>query len=80
MFACSGISDIPYMLESSKGYRCGVLAELHKTHSVIRIGPNSLSYCDQRAIKARDYFLNSPIQANRRCAGYIRPWNEVHQG
>ena len=47
----SGVSDMPYMLESAKGYRCGMLAELHKEHPVIRIGPNSLSYCDARAIK-----------------------------
>lgn len=47
----SGVSDIPFMLLSMKGNRSSHLAELHKTHPVIRVGPNSLSYADLRAIK-----------------------------
>ncbi|KAF2233794.1 cytochrome P450 monooxygenase [Viridothelium virens] len=47
----SGISDVPFMLEAQKGFRSQKLAELHKEHPVIRIGPNSLSYGTHRAIK-----------------------------
>lgn len=49
----SGISDLPFMLEAARGYRCGRLAELHKVHPVIRIGPDTLSYGDLKAIKVR---------------------------
>ncbi|KAI9668212.1 MAG: hypothetical protein M1821_001032 [Bathelium mastoideum] len=47
----SGISDLPFMYEAQKGFRSRRLAELHKVHPVIRIGPNSLSYGTHRAIK-----------------------------
>ncbi|KAL9094741.1 MAG: hypothetical protein Q9165_003012 [Trypethelium subeluteriae] len=47
----SGISDLPFMFEAQKGFRSRKLAELHKTHPVIRIGPNSLSYGTHKAIK-----------------------------
>jgi hypothetical protein len=47
----SGISNVPYMLESSRGFRSKRMTELHKVHPVIRIGPNSLSYGKVSAIK-----------------------------
>ncbi|KAH8663900.1 cytochrome P450 [Ilyonectria robusta] len=51
MTPLSGISNIPFMIKASGGYRCGRLAELHKIHPVIRTGPNSLSYGHLHAIK-----------------------------
>ncbi|KAJ6020713.1 cytochrome protein [Penicillium herquei] len=47
----SGISDIPYMRASQRGFRSHTVLEAHKNHPVLRIGPNSLSYSDVRAIK-----------------------------
>ncbi|KAL3450522.1 cytochrome P450 [Aspergillus insuetus] len=47
----SGVSNIPFMIEARRGFRSKHLAELHQKHPVIRIGPNSLSYGDVRAIK-----------------------------
>lgn len=47
----SGVSDLPYMIESTRGVRSKNLVELHKRHPVIRIGPNSLSYGNVGAIK-----------------------------
>jgi hypothetical protein len=47
----SGFSNIPYMVLSTSGRRSEKLAELHQKHPVIRIGPNSLSFGDCKAIK-----------------------------
>ncbi|KAJ5388289.1 hypothetical protein N7509_010830 [Penicillium cosmopolitanum] len=47
----SGFSAIPFMLMAGRGFRSRELAELHKTHPVIRTAPNALSYGDARAIK-----------------------------
>lgn len=47
----SGISDLPFLYESKKGFRSRKLFEAHKKHPVVRIGPNALSYSDPRAIK-----------------------------
>ncbi|KAJ5669573.1 hypothetical protein N7462_010643 [Penicillium macrosclerotiorum] len=47
----SGISDLPFLYESHKGFRSRNLFEAHKKHPVLRIGPNALSYADPRAIK-----------------------------
>ncbi|KAJ5709485.1 cytochrome protein [Penicillium malachiteum] len=47
----SGISDIPYLRASQRGFRSHTVLEAHKNHPVLRIGPNSLSYRDVRAIK-----------------------------
>ncbi|KAJ5460753.1 uncharacterized protein N7458_002305 [Penicillium daleae] len=47
----SGISDLPFLYESHNGFRSRNLFEAHKKHPVLRIGPNSLSYADPRAIK-----------------------------
>ncbi|TKA70335.1 hypothetical protein B0A49_04027 [Cryomyces minteri] len=49
--AIAGITNIGFMYESMQGFRSKKLAELHKVHPVIRIGPNSLSYGDINAIK-----------------------------
>ncbi|POR35327.1 Cytochrome P450 oxidoreductase [Tolypocladium paradoxum] len=51
MSAFSGITNIPFMIEASRGFRSHRLAELHKKHPVVRIGPNSLSYGSVGAIK-----------------------------
>lgn len=53
MSLLSGMTDLPFMFEAARGFRSKHLARLHKTHPVIRIGPNSLSYGDARAIKVR---------------------------
>ncbi|RDW78670.1 cytochrome P450 [Aspergillus mulundensis] len=47
----SGLSDIPFLLASQKGFRSRALHELHQTHPVIRIGPNALSYGTPAAIR-----------------------------
>ncbi|KAI2867844.1 hypothetical protein CBS63078_9824 [Aspergillus niger] len=47
----SGISDLPLVYFSHKGIRYKRLLEAHKTHPVVRIGPNYLSYADPDAIK-----------------------------
>jgi hypothetical protein len=49
--AIAGFSDLGFMWESSRGFRSKTLYELHKTHPVVRIGPNSLSYGTVGAIK-----------------------------
>jgi hypothetical protein len=51
MNAIAGFSDLGFMWESSRGFRSKTLHELHKTHPVVRIGPNSLSYGTVSAIK-----------------------------
>ncbi|KAL2836682.1 cytochrome P450 [Aspergillus pseudoustus] len=51
MSLLAGVTNIPYMIESARGARSKRLAELHKKHPVLRVGPNSLSYGDVRAIK-----------------------------
>ncbi|CAG8947110.1 unnamed protein product [Penicillium salamii] len=51
MSLLSGVTDWPFMIEATRGFRSLHLAKLHKTKPVIRIGPNSLSYGDARAIK-----------------------------
>lgn len=48
----AALTDLVWMREASKrGIRSHKLYELHKTHPVIRIGPNSLSYGSVEAIK-----------------------------
>ncbi|EEU34848.1 uncharacterized protein NECHADRAFT_55048 [Fusarium vanettenii 77-13-4] len=47
----SGITNIPFMVEATRGFRSKALREQHKKRPVIRIGPNSLSYGTGRAIK-----------------------------
>jgi hypothetical protein len=47
----AGISDLGFMWEAQRGSRSKKLAELHQTHPIIRIGPNSLSYGRVEAVK-----------------------------
>lgn len=47
----SGLTDFSYVVQAHKGFRSAALFEAHKKHPVVRIGPNSLSYSDPRAIK-----------------------------
>lgn len=47
----AGITNIGFMWEAYAGIRSKKLAEMHKTHPVVRIGPNSLSYGSLSAIK-----------------------------
>ena len=47
----SGITDLYFVFEAHKGFRSETLYEAHKKSPVIRIGPNSISYGDPRAIK-----------------------------
>ena len=47
----AGITNLAFMIEAHRGFRSKHLANLHKTHPVIRTGPNALSYGDVRAIK-----------------------------
>src|SRR5271156_6210909 len=47
----SGITDLVFVFEAHRGFRSRKLFEAHKKSPVVRIGPNSLSYGDIRAIK-----------------------------
>lgn len=47
----SGISDLSFIWEAHRGFRSKTLLQAHQKHRVVRIGPNSLSYGDPRAIK-----------------------------
>ncbi|KAL8746747.1 MAG: hypothetical protein Q9190_001265 [Brigantiaea leucoxantha] len=48
----AGLTNIPFILESRRGFRSKKLLELHSQGlPVIRIGPNSLSYGEVSAIK-----------------------------
>src|SRR5258706_16007158 len=54
----AGITDFCFMIEARRGFRSKRLADLHKTMPIIRIGPNSLSFGDTRAIKVSQ--INDP--------------------
>ncbi|KAJ4263898.1 hypothetical protein NW762_005935 [Fusarium torreyae] len=47
----AGTTNLPFVREAAKGFRSHTLYEMHKTHPVIRTGPNSLSYGSVQAIK-----------------------------
>jgi hypothetical protein len=47
----AGFTNLSFMIEAHRGFRSKKLQILHKTHPVIRTGPNSLSYGDAQAIK-----------------------------
>jgi cytochrome P450 len=47
----SGITDLVFLYHAHKGFRSKALFDAHKKFPVVRIGPNSLSYGDVRAIK-----------------------------
>ncbi|KAH8671758.1 cytochrome P450 [Tricladium varicosporioides] len=47
----SGVSDLSFCYEAQKGFRSKALLDAHQNSRVVRIGPNSLSYSDLRAIK-----------------------------
>ena len=49
--ALSGITDLVFIGEAHRGFRSDALLKAHKKYPVLRIGPNSLSYGDTRAIK-----------------------------
>lgn len=49
----SGITNLSFIYEAHQGFRSKKLLEAHKKFPVIRIGPNSLSYGDPKAIKVR---------------------------
>ena len=47
----AGITDLAFVYEAHRGFRSQALLEAHKHHPIVRIGPNSLSYSDPRAIR-----------------------------
>ncbi|EPE08879.1 benzoate 4-monooxygenase cytochrome p450 [Ophiostoma piceae UAMH 11346] len=47
----AGITNLGFMYEAMIGIRSQKLSQLHKTHPVVRIGPNSLSFAGGEAIK-----------------------------
>jgi hypothetical protein len=72
----SGISYIPFLLESQRGFRSQTLLALHsKGHPVIRVGPDSLSFSSIRAIKVSVPSPRQPSKTaiDRHCLGDIRP-------
>jgi hypothetical protein len=61
----AGFTNLSFMIESHRGFRSKKLQSLHRTHPVIRTGPNSLSYGDARAIKV---WYNSFIARFGKCS------------
>ncbi len=49
----SPFTDLAFIWEAHQGFRSKTLLAIHQTHPVVRIGPNSLSYGDVKAIKVR---------------------------
>ena len=50
----AGLSNVPFMLESQRGFRSRTLLDMHRDDKpIIRTGPNSLSYGETSAIKVR---------------------------
>ncbi|KAH8690309.1 cytochrome P450 [Talaromyces proteolyticus] len=47
----SGMTNLSFIWEAYKGFRSNRLLEAHQKYPVVRIGPNSLSYGDPKAIK-----------------------------
>ncbi|KAL9616755.1 MAG: hypothetical protein Q9160_008412 [Pyrenula sp. 1 TL-2023] len=47
----AGFTNLGFVWEALQGFRSKKLAQLHKQHPVIRIGPNSLSFGNAQAIK-----------------------------
>lgn len=58
----SGFTNLSFMVEAHRGFRSRKLQTLHKTHPVIRTGPNSLSYGSAQAIKVSLYLAMKPEQ------------------
>ncbi|KAI1394589.1 hypothetical protein F4819DRAFT_262168 [Hypoxylon fuscum] len=48
----SGVSNLGYIIERCRGFRSRNLNEVHKKHSIVRIGPNSLSFSTTSAIRS----------------------------
>ncbi|RFU29840.1 hypothetical protein B7463_g6505, partial [Scytalidium lignicola] len=46
-----GFTNLGYIWEHTRGFRTKRLYEQHKKHLIIRLGPNSLSFADVRAIR-----------------------------
>jgi benzoate 4-monooxygenase len=49
--AISGISNLGYFLERLGGFRSRRLHRVHEKHSIVRVGPNSLSFSSPQAIR-----------------------------
>ncbi|PSK41788.1 Isotrichodermin C-15 hydroxylase [Elsinoe australis] len=47
----AGLKNLVWIQEALRGFRSKTILEQHKKHPVLRIGPNSLSFSDPRAIK-----------------------------
>lgn len=47
----SGITNLAYIWERTRGFRTKRLYEQHKKYPIIRLGPNHLSFADLRAIR-----------------------------
>ena len=78
----SGISNLPYMILSAQGHRSEHLAELHKEHPIIRIGPNALSFGKARAIKvSQESMLNYAYHQEPLTyfLGNLRAWHKMYQ-
>jgi hypothetical protein len=58
----SGVTDLSFIYEAHKGFRSQALLDAHQKSTVVRIGPNSLSYSDLNAIKVESHL---PISRNR---------------
>jgi cytochrome P450 len=47
----SGLTNLPFMMVAHKPFRSEYLRKKHENHSVLRIGPEHLSFSDPRVIK-----------------------------
>ncbi|KAM0420484.1 hypothetical protein ACHAPT_011779 [Fusarium lateritium] len=50
--ALSSVTNLGYIIERCRGFRSKTLHETHKRHSIVRIGPNSLSFSSPEAIRS----------------------------
>ncbi|RTE68572.1 hypothetical protein BHE90_017050 [Fusarium euwallaceae] len=49
---CSGVSNLAFMLQRWRGYPSKQIHAAHETHSILRIGPNTVSFSSPSAIRA----------------------------
>lgn len=74
----SAFTDLAFIWEAHQGFRSKALLEIHKTHPVVRIGPNSLSYGDVKAIKVRQRLLRQPaLYEADGSSGYLWPQHQM---
>ncbi|KAJ3534186.1 hypothetical protein NM208_g7650 [Fusarium decemcellulare] len=49
---CSGVSNLPFMIQRWRGFSSRQIHSTHQTHPILRIGPNTVSFSSPSAIRA----------------------------